>query len=172
MLLREGGQDFRTGYLIDHQIYFDDKIDIHHIFPKDYCQSQKIDMKRCDCIVKKTPLSARTNRMIGGKAPSEYLVKLQKEADILPDRMNEILFSHVINPDLLRKNLFGLFFDQRMNTLLWDYRGAMGKSAARRFRDGCPIRMLKLMMFAIRMIERFTGSLKKESNNCILYRII
>ena len=35
LLMRDGGRDFRTGEPIEAQIFFDDKIDIHHIFPRD-----------------------------------------------------------------------------------------------------------------------------------------
>ena len=68
LLLKEGGLDFRSGETINQQIYFDDKIDIHHIFPQEWCRKNSIEAKRCDCIVNKTPLSAKTNRMIGGNA--------------------------------------------------------------------------------------------------------
>lgn len=33
LLLRDGCQDFRSGDPIDERMYFDEKIDIHHIFP-------------------------------------------------------------------------------------------------------------------------------------------
>lgn len=127
LLLREGGEDFRTGYPVDHQLYFDEKIDIHHIFPKDHCKSVGIDLNRCDCIVNKTPLSAKTNRMIGGRAPSEYLAKLQKSAGIDRERMDEILTSHVIDPLAIRDDSFNRFFGERMNTLINIVGNAMGK---------------------------------------------
>lgn len=47
-------------------------------------------------IINKTAISARTNRMIGGDAPSKYLVTLEHAAGIQPWRMNEILASHCI----------------------------------------------------------------------------
>jgi len=34
ILMRDGGEDFRTGETIGDQTYFDDRIDIHHIFPQ------------------------------------------------------------------------------------------------------------------------------------------
>lgn len=34
LLMRDGGRDFRTGEPIDAQTFFDDKVDIHHIFPE------------------------------------------------------------------------------------------------------------------------------------------
>ena len=42
MLLKEGGLDFRSGETINHQSYFDDKIDIHHIFPQQWCRNNGI----------------------------------------------------------------------------------------------------------------------------------
>src|SRR5579859_4077817 len=65
LLIRDGGLDFRSGTPIDALMYFDDKIDIHHIFPQDWCRKNNINAKQCDSIVNKTALSAKTNRKIG-----------------------------------------------------------------------------------------------------------
>jgi hypothetical protein len=127
LLLRDGGLDFRTGEAIDVQMYFDDKIDIHHIFPRDWCAKAKVDAARCDSIVNKTPLSARTNRMIGGNAPSVYLGRMQKSASIDESRMCEILQSHVIDPALLRSDDFESFWLKRADALLSRIERAMGK---------------------------------------------
>jgi hypothetical protein len=135
LLLRDGGLDFRTGDPVDTQMYFDDKIDIHHIFPDDWCKRNQIEPKRCDCIVNKTPLSARTNRVIGGNAPSIYLPKIQKGAGIDDTRMDHILRSHVIEPALLRTDDFHGFFRGRQETLLSRIEAAMGKPIAR----GAPV---------------------------------
>src|SRR5437764_351617 len=44
LLLRDGGLDLLTGEAVDLQIYFDDKIDIHHIFPREYCRRAGIEV--------------------------------------------------------------------------------------------------------------------------------
>ncbi len=131
LLLKEGGLDFRSGETINQQIYFDDKIDIHHIFPQEWCRKNSIEAKRCDCIVNKTPLSAKTNRMIGGNAPSVYLGRVQKNAGIDQQRMDSILQSHVIEPSVLRADDFLAFFKAREKTLLDRVEAAMGKLIAR-----------------------------------------
>jgi hypothetical protein len=131
LLLRDGSLDFRSGEAIDVQMYFDDKIDIHHIFPRDWCSKAKVDGRRCDSIVNKTPLSARTNRMIGGNAPSVYLARIQKSAGIDERRMNEILQSHVIDPYLLRADDFDAFWKQRAEALLTRIEKAIGKTIFR-----------------------------------------
>src|SRR5207248_9628121 len=77
LLMKEGAQDFRSGQKFDHTIFFGENVDIHHIFPQDWCKSHNIKPAVFDSIINKTPLSYRTNRIIGGVAPSEYLAKLE-----------------------------------------------------------------------------------------------
>ncbi len=68
----------------------------------------------------KTAISARTNRQIGGRAPSKYLAAVEKAADIEHGRMNEILASHCITPELLRADRFWNFYAARAETLTPD----------------------------------------------------
>jgi hypothetical protein len=127
LLMLDGGLDFRTGDAFDLQTYFADRIDIHHIFPKKWCIAKKLDRRRYDSIVNKTPLAARTNQMIGGNAPSVYLPKMEKYAGIPTARMDDILSSHVITPALLRADDFDGFFTAREKALLDRIEKAMGK---------------------------------------------
>lgn len=113
LLLKEGGLDFRTGDTIDVQSYFDEKIDIHHVFPQKWCKDRGLDQRRYNSIVNKTPISAKTNRSIGGSAPSAYLSKLEKHAGISLQRMDEILGSHLLDPAALRAVDFEAFFEIR-----------------------------------------------------------
>jgi hypothetical protein len=131
LLIKDGGLDFRTGEEINLQMYFDDRIDIHHIFPQKYCRENSINPKQCDCVVNKTGISAKTNRIIGGNAPSEYIAKLLKSIGIEDARMDEILRSHVIDPDLLKSDDFDAFFKMREEALLDRIQNAMGKPIAR-----------------------------------------
>lgn len=130
LLLRDGGRDFLTGYAINAQVYGDEAIDIHHIFPKDWCKANGIEPRHYDSIVNKTPLSAKTNRKIGGRAPSAYLVKVQKDAGADDARMDELLLSHVIDPSRLRADDFKGFFEARERALLQRIERAMGKPVA------------------------------------------
>jgi hypothetical protein len=131
LLIRDGGLDFRSGTPIRVLMDFDEKIDIHHIFPQDWCRRNGIDAKQCDSIVNKTALSAKTNRMIGGNSPSFYLGRIQRSASIEDGRMNDILRSHLIEPACLRADNFTTFFKARESSLLDRIERAMGKSIAR-----------------------------------------
>ncbi|WP_458012798.1 GmrSD restriction endonuclease domain-containing protein [Candidatus Solincola sp.] len=131
LLLRDGCLEFRTGEPIDLQMYFDERIDIHHIFPRAWCEKNGIDRRKYDSIVNKTAIAAKTNRLIGGYPPSAYLEKLQRNNNISEARMDKILQTHVIDPVELRKNDFDAFFQKRMDALLSRIERAMGKSVAK-----------------------------------------
>ncbi len=80
-----------------------------------------------DSVVNKTPLTARTNRMIGGRAPSDYLRGL-RERDGVTDGAEELsLTSHLIDPNTLRYDDFEGFFEARRHALLDRIGRVMGK---------------------------------------------
>ncbi|MGO2133220.1 MAG: hypothetical protein ACTH3D_10035 [Halomonas sp.] len=82
-----------------------------------------------DAIINKTPISARTNRMIGGDAPSQYLARLQnhQQVQLSDEAMNAILEGHRIPTDALRADDFDAFYQQRKRLLLAIIEKAMGK---------------------------------------------
>ena len=126
LLLREGARDWMTGEESSIQSYFDRRIDIHHIFPQKWCRARNIDPAHGDSIVNKTPLSAGTNRSIGGRAPSEYLERIKVPGNDL----DEFLRTHLIDPAYLETDDFDGFFAARQSALLDTIRAAMGKAIA------------------------------------------
>lgn len=133
LLMQVGARDFRSGQRFDHTVFFGENVDIHHIFPQDWCKQQKIDAKIYDSIINKTPLSFRTNRIIGGAAPSEYIGKLEVGSAEVPPisstNLDEYLRTHLIDPELLRANVFDAFMEDRQKRLLLLIEQAMNKPA-------------------------------------------
>ena len=84
-----------------------------------------------DSIINKTPLSYRTNRIIGGSAPSEYIDRLQKGNETTPpidiERLDGYLKSHLIDPTFLRTDRFDDFMADRQKQLLALIEQATGK---------------------------------------------
>lgn len=121
LLMLEGARDFRTSQKFENTVFFGENVDIHHIFPKNWCKVQKIDPKIYDSIINKTPLSYRTNRIIGGVAPSEYLRKLEVGSAEVPPiesaALDRYLRSHLIDPELLRADDFDGFMAERQRRL-------------------------------------------------------
>jgi hypothetical protein len=106
-------------------------IDIHHIFPKKWCQDANISPRVFNSIVNKTAISYKANRKIGGSAPSEYLKKLQEHKAVQLDDpgMDAILRTNCIDPQFLRADDFEGFFEARRATLLGLVEEAMGKQS-------------------------------------------
>jgi hypothetical protein len=77
LLMKEGSNDFLSGDPIEITTYFDLAIDIHHIFPKAYCEKQ-YHRNLWNSSVNKAPLSAKTNRIIGGEGPQYLSIKHRK----------------------------------------------------------------------------------------------
>jgi hypothetical protein len=129
--MMEGAQDFRSGQKFDHTVFFGENVDIHHIFPQDWCKGRGLKPADYDPIINKTPLSFRTNRIIGGIAPSAYLAKLEKgdkvSPPIAPAQLDAYLRSHLIDPVLLRRDDFPGFISDRQQRLLTLIERAMGK---------------------------------------------
>jgi hypothetical protein len=42
LLMKEGAQDFRSGQKFDHTVFFGENVDIHHIFPQEWCKNHRI----------------------------------------------------------------------------------------------------------------------------------
>lgn len=133
LLMQVGAQDFRSGQKFNYTVFFDENVDIHHIFPQDWCKKNGFKPNVYDSIINKTPLSYRTNRIIGGSAPSGYLDKLQKgngsNPSIDPSILDTYLKSHLIDPSLLRADKFNEFMEDRQKRLLKLIEQATGHTA-------------------------------------------
>lgn len=126
LLMRQGGKDFRTSTPITAQVFEDQQIDIHHIFPQKWCKAEGINAKIYNSIINKTAICARTNRMIGGKAPSKYLGEIENRAGITRSDLDATLTTHLIDPALLRQDTFNEFMSARRKDLLSLISGATG----------------------------------------------
>ena len=135
LLMRSGCGDFRTGDTVSTQTFFDGSIDIHHIFPQDWCVKARIVPERYNSIINKTAVSARTNRMIGGNAPSIYLAKIEAETRQSRMELSRILETHGITADSLYNDRFDDFFSRRAGALVSLIENAMGKPVAQEGAD-------------------------------------
>ena len=131
LILREGAKDWFWKATIRELDANEIALDIHHIFPKDWCIKQGIPRERYDSILNKTSISYKANRKIGGDAPSAYLPKIQheKQVQLSDEEMDKLLESHVLSAKLLRENRFDEFIEDRRQRLLVLIEKAMGKKS-------------------------------------------
>ena len=128
LLMQNGCRDFVSGRPTDIMTFFNDRIDIHHVFPQKWCKDQGIEPGTFNSIINKTPLSYASNREIGGVAPSTYLKRIEERHGITSDQLDAILRSHLIEPEHLRNDDFDSFFQTRRDALSEIIGSAMGKS--------------------------------------------
>lgn len=131
LMMNDNTCDWLSATKIDFSTYFSEAIDIHHIFPVAWCEKNKIDRKDFDCIINKTPLSGRTNRIVSGDAPSKYLNRLKTSANVSDELFENILKSHVVNSKFMYSDDFNGFFEDRKEKILQRIEQAMGKPVLR-----------------------------------------
>ena len=127
--MKSGAADWRTANPLVLAEWFQENIDIHHIFPRRWCEQDadpRVPPRLYNSIINKTPIDASTNKSIGGRAPSVYLPRLAQNA-ISPDTLHRVLRSHWLNPQLLASDDFTGCFVERGEAMLELIGKAMGK---------------------------------------------
>ncbi len=136
LILSRGARDWMEDKALDKVQYTDLAVDIHHVFPQKWCNDQGIDEQRRESIVNKTMISARTNRVIGGVAPSSYLATIEARAQIGGPVLDGLLASHLIPAGFLRLDDFDAFFRARRGAFCDLVEKAIGKEVQRDVDDG------------------------------------
>lgn len=137
--IKSGAADWRSGDSLSFADIHTKSVDIHHIFPKYWCEKTAqppVPRRLYDSIINKTPIDSYTNQMIGGRAPSKYLPILRKDID--NEKLRRILEAHWIAPDPLEDDDFGKCFKKRGQAMLDLVTYTMGKptvDARQVFRD-------------------------------------
>ncbi|OUO31695.1 DUF262 domain-containing protein [Olsenella sp. An293] len=135
LVFRENCLDFVDGAPMTMVKSMETPPDIHHIFPRAYCERTGLERTKWNSIVNKTPLIARTNREIGGVAPSKYLPKIMKDEQVDGDELRRRVESHLVDYDALAVDDFDTFFLDRAKRLLDVIEQAMGKEVPDRASD-------------------------------------
>lgn len=128
LLMREGCQDFISGKGFELMSFYNQKVDVHHVFPQAWCKKAGINPNVFNAIVNKTPLSRKSNILISGDAPSVYLKRIQTTHGLSPALLDEILRTHLIEPQFLRADDFEGFCNARLKALSALISRALGKA--------------------------------------------
>lgn len=127
LLMAAQSKDWILDQTFTATMYDNNNVDIHHIFPRKWCEDRGIDPGIYNSILNKTPLAASTNKSIGGRAPSKYLDTVERKAGITAAKIDEIIAGHEIDPVLLRADDFVGFYRDRMHRLVGLIELAIGK---------------------------------------------
>lgn len=128
LILKNHCKDFISGREMDFAVYKSENPDIHHIFPKDYCEKQCYSKEKWNSVINKTPITYSTNREIGGVAPSKYLARIETKGQVESEELNTYLQSHWIDVESCRNDDFNSHIIHRAKMLLKAIENATGKS--------------------------------------------
>ncbi|MBE5715499.1 MAG: DUF262 domain-containing protein [Ruminiclostridium sp.] len=128
LILKNHCKDFISGREMDFAVYKSENPDIHHIFPKDYCEKQCYSKEKWNSVINKTPITYSTNREIGGVAPSKYLARIETKGQVGSEELNTYLQSHWIDVESCRNDDFNSHIIHRAKMLLKAIENATGKS--------------------------------------------
>ena len=125
--MKSGAADWLSGKSLTLANWHNQNIDIHHIFPQKWCVQEavpSVPRSLYDSIINKTPIDARTNKIIGGNAPSRYLPRLKKGND----RVSQVLETHWLDSEILEADQFARCFVERGEAMLRLIGEAMDKA--------------------------------------------
>lgn len=131
LLIGGGAKDWMYDQEFGKAQYVDLHTDIHHVFPYQWCLDNSIDPVLRESIVNKTPLAARTNRAIGGSAPSKYLSTIEARSRVTPGTLDTTVATHLVDADALRADDFDSHFSHRKEQLIGLIERVMGKPVQR-----------------------------------------
>lgn len=139
--IRNGCTDWMSGEKIDIDKYLNERVDVHHIFPRKWCDEYQpphlegaIPRDIRDCAINKTPLTQSTNRLISSLAPSEYIDRIRKKNS----KIDDAITSSLVDVDDLKADEFADFFIKRGVALMKMLSAAMGRrldTSENAFRD-------------------------------------
>jgi hypothetical protein len=132
LTIRAGARDFHRGQALTPQIYIEEKVNSHHLYPRarlaDAHPETGIDSSGhgSELILNRTLIDAETNRRIGARKPSVYVEDIREaEADV------EALFeSHLIDTEKLESDQYGEFVMARLAAVVEKIEEVTGKSVA------------------------------------------
>ena len=113
VVLRHGARDFHRVERITPKVLEGEKMDVHHLFPRKFLGT-RYSTKLVNSVLNQTFINARTNRSIGGRAPSEYLGLIEK--DLQAGTLADVLRSHLLSSEAekaLRSDDFDGFLKAR-----------------------------------------------------------
>ena len=131
LIFQHGARDFIAGSGVN----FAESVEVHHIFPKRYCEARGFPKAKYDSIANKTLILKGTNKTIGGDPPSIYLSKIEQRTGLSSAEVDEILERHFIDAALCRADNFDAFFDDRAGKIFDKIEELTGREVVGRKRD-------------------------------------
>lgn len=92
LVLRRHPRDFFNDGTLSRALIEQNKVDDHHIFPRDFLSSSVPAALR-DCVLNRTLIDRKTNQSIKARAPSDYMAEIRSKR---PGTFQRLLESHLL----------------------------------------------------------------------------
>ena len=138
IIFQHGAKDFLAGRNMDTSANFAESIEIHHIFPKKYCETQKFPKDHYDNVANRTPIMKKTNKFLGDNPPSFYLEKIEEKIGLSSAELDKVLEQHFIDAEICRADDFDAFIVDRAKKILEAVEERTGRKISGR--DGSEIK--------------------------------
>ncbi len=132
LTVTSGARDFHSGLKLTAEKVKADKIDSHHVFPKNFLAKGAYG-RSSELILNRALIDPVTNKAIGSKAPSIYFAGLREAQD--DGELIEIMRSHLIDADEdddpFREDDYVGFLDRRLEDVVIAIETVTGKTVGR-----------------------------------------
>jgi hypothetical protein len=120
LTVQAGAKDFHKGQPLTPQIYVEEKVNSHHLYPRARLADTDTDTKldpggySPELVLNRALIDAETNRRIGARKPSRYIKDIREaEADV-----EALLDSHLIDTEALEADDYASFLRVRLDALI------------------------------------------------------
>ncbi|QGU04424.1 GmrSD restriction endonuclease domain-containing protein [Corynebacterium comes] len=131
LLMGRGARDWRTSQPFDRWTFPDLQPGFHRVFPAEWCRDNHIEPVVADSVLNRTPMGKRTEVVIEGYSPTQYLSRVQTKSLLDDADFDTVLATHELDPELLHRSDFHAFLRDRRVRFLGMVEHAMGKPVVR-----------------------------------------
>lgn len=129
LIMGRGAQDWRTTLKFNQETFAELGTHFRPIFPLTWCEANNIDAILANSVLNRTPMGRRTHVMVEESSPARYLYRIQSKSLLNDEDFDQVLASHLLNPQLLLQANAKEFFSDRRRQLLKMIEEAMGTPA-------------------------------------------
>ena len=131
LLMARGARDWRTSQPFDRWTFPELQPGFHRVFPAEWCRDNAIEPVVADSVLNRTPMGKRTEVVIDGYSPTQYLTRVQTKSLLDDAEFDTVLGTHELNVDLLQQSDFPNFLRDRRSRFVGMVEYAMGKPVVR-----------------------------------------
>src|SRR5699024_4706298 len=131
LLMGRGARDWRTARPFDRWTFQDLQPGFHRVFPAEWCRGNGVEEVVADSVLNRTPMGKRTEAVIEGYSPTQYLTRVQTKSLLDDAEFDAVLATHELDPGLLHRSDFHGFLRDRRARFVGMIEHAMGKPVSR-----------------------------------------